>query len=106
KENAASAEIPIHFIQRDYFSFTHDGKFDEILTEFPDLFHKEKEEKITFLRSFFKKSMELTKSGSVWGMITGERNLMKQQIRMTRGITLVEEIPFGGHRTLYICRRK
>ncbi len=106
KENAASAEIPIHFIQRDYFSFTHDGKFDEILTEFPDLFHKEKEEKITFLRSFFKKSMELTKSGSVWGMLTGERNLMKQQIRMTRGITLVEEIPFGGHRTLYICRRK
>ena len=105
KENAAEADAAIHFIQKDYFDFTYDGTFDEIITEFPDLFHKEKEEKILFLRRFFETSTRLTAKGAIWGILTGEENLFKQQIRLTKGLTLVETIPFGGRRTLYICRR-
>ena len=43
--NAEAAGVQVNFINRDYFDFQHDYLFDEVITEFPDLFSKEPEEK-------------------------------------------------------------
>ena len=106
REAAKTEGVTINFIQRDYFDFTFDGMFDEIVTEFPDLFHKEKEEKYLFLKKFFQTSVTLTRSGAVWLVLTNENGSVKQQIKRTGKVRLLREIPFGGKRSLFIIERK
>ncbi|MCR5546569.1 MAG: methyltransferase [Lachnospiraceae bacterium] len=95
----------INFINRDYFDFTFDGDFNEIITEFPDLFHKEKPEKEKFLKQFFAASIALTKKGARIIILTNENGSIKQQVKRIREIRFIREIPFGGRRSLFIIER-
>lgn len=106
RESAKRADASINFIQRDYFDFTFDGDFDEIITEFPDLFHREKAEKEEFLKKFFNASLSHTRPGAVWVVLTNENSSFKRQMKRTPGIRLLREIPFGGRRNLFIMERK
>ena len=100
------AGVDAELLRKNYFEYTDKEVFDEIITEFPDLFQKDKQHRIEFIKSFIKTSLSVSKRGSVWMILTNEKGLMKQQIRGTRSIYLMEEIPFGGYRSLYIIKKK
>ncbi len=106
RENAAKAGLKVNYINRDYFDFKHDYLFDEILTELPDLFQKDAMEKETFFRHFFHKSLEVTREGAVWILITAEGNLLKKYIRLHEELSLEREIPFRSHASIYVIKRK
>ncbi len=106
RENAAAAGVDIHFVQRDYFDFTNRVTFAELVTEFPDLFHKEPGEKDEFFREFFRSSMELTRTESTWVVITAEENLLKKYVRLHEQLSLKLQAPFGKEKALYIIRRQ
>ena len=108
-EGKASLEIAgveAELVQKNYFEFTDDKGFDEILTEFPDLFQKDKEVRKQFLKDFLKESLSVSNKGAVWCLLTNEKGLMKQMIKSTKDLILLEEIAFGGYRSLYILKRK
>jgi tRNA G46 methylase TrmB len=100
------AGVDAELLRKNYFEYTDKEVFDEIITEFPDLFQKDKQHRIEFIKSFINTSLSVSKRGSVWMILTNEKGLMKQQIRGTRSIYLMEEIPFGGYRSLYIIKKK
>ncbi|MCR5546760.1 MAG: methyltransferase [Lachnospiraceae bacterium] len=105
REATKSIGANINFINRDYFDFTFDGDFNEIITEFPDLFHKDKEEKEKFLKKFFSASAALTKKGAKIILLTNENGSIKQQIKRNPDVRLERELPFGGRRSLFIIER-
>lgn len=105
RESAKRAKASINFIQRDYFDFTFDGDFNEIITEFPDLFHKDKETKDEFIKRFISSSLKLTRPGAVWIVLTNENGSLKKHIKRAGGIRLLREIPFGGRRNIFIMER-
>lgn len=67
KINTEAAEQIIHFINRDYFTFTHEYLFDEIFTNMPfAIGHKTEDEIYDIYIKFFEKSAEhLKKNGTV-----------------------------------------
>ena len=106
RENAEAAGVDLHFVQRDYFDFTNRVTFAELITEFPDLFHKEPAEKDAFFKEFFRSSMELTMTESTWVVITAEENLLKKYVRLHEQLSLKLQAPFGKEKALYIIRRQ
>ena len=105
-KSCETAGVTAQLLTKDYFEYSEKETFDEIITEFPDLFQKEKDYRKKFILDFFEKSMEVSKPGSVWAVLSNEKGLMKQQIKAEKGVYLVEEIPFGGYRSLYIIKKK
>ncbi len=67
KINTDEAGQIIHFVNRNFFDFTHEYKFDEIFTNMPyETGHKSLDEIETLYRDFFPKSKEmLTESGTI-----------------------------------------
>ncbi len=67
KINTSAANQIIHFINRNYFEFTHEYKFDEIFTNMPsETGHKSLEEIEVLYQDFFDKSREvLEKDGTM-----------------------------------------
>ncbi len=66
KYNAGSSTV-IHYINRNFFDFSHDYLFDEIITELPRL----REDQVDlFAQNFLKKSRGLLKNGAVLVIIS------------------------------------
>lgn len=67
RKNAEEAGLPIHFINRDFFSFTHDYLFDEIITNMPTAGRTRSSSDIFRLyEAFFVKAEEvLTEDGTI-----------------------------------------
>ncbi len=105
RENAAHASEHIHFIQRDFFDFTYDGYFDEIITELPDLYHRSDSEKKNFFDSFITKCLTLTTDGAILGILTGDGNFFAPIIKRQKHLEIAGVIPFGGKREVFILRR-
>ena len=105
RENAALASEHIHFIQRDYFDFTYDGYFDEIITELPDLYHRSDQEKKGFFKSFIKKSLSLSAEGAIFGILTGDAEIFAKVSGRQERLTTEKRIGFGGSREVFILRR-
>lgn len=62
--NMENAEQIIHFVNRNFFDFTHEYKFDEIFTNMPFITgHKSEEEIKELYEEFFPKAREVLKSG-------------------------------------------
>lgn len=106
RENAKSAGCEIFFINRDYFDFTSEYFFDEILTEFPRFLPEEKEKVQTFYRKFFEKSAELTKEGSHLFLLSSEENEIKKQLRLSECFHLVRQIPFRKEESVFVIERR
>jgi len=92
RENTALANLDINYINRDYFAFTHEYLFDEIITEMPLRGRKTKEEMDQFYASFFKKSKEILKQSGVMIVYSNEMNLIKKQMRIQSELQLKKEI--------------
>lgn len=106
RENAELAGVNISYINRDFFDFKHDYPFDEVITEFPDLFNKEAEEKEEFFRNFFRSAMELTADKAMLFLISAEDKVMHKHIRLNPELRIVSEIEFRGHEKIYVIEKK
>ena len=102
RENADLADVNISYINRDFFDFKHDYPFDEVITEFPDLFNKEAEEKEEFFRNFFQSAMEVTADKAMLFLISAEDKVMHKHIRLNPELRIVSEIEFRGHEKIYV----
>ena len=96
----------ISYINRDFFDFKHDYPFDEVITEFPDLFNKEAEEKEEFFRNFFRSAMEVTADKAMLFLISAEDKAMHKHIRLNPELRIVSEIEFRGHEKIYVIDKK
>ena len=104
--NAKAAGERIFFVQRDYFTFTHEILFDEVLTEFPDLFEQSAEEAELFYEKFFLQTGRLLKQGGVAFLLCRGGNRIHMALRHAEEFHFIREIPFSGKRNLYIIQRK
>ena len=106
RENAELAGVNISYINRDFFDFKHDYPFDEVITEFPDLFNKEAEEKEEFFRNFFRSAMEVTADKAMLFLISAEDKAIHKHIRLNPELRIVSEIEFRGHEKIYVIDKK
>ncbi|MBE5965186.1 MAG: methyltransferase domain-containing protein [Lachnospira sp.] len=71
RENVAITKIPVHFINRDFFDFTHEYSFDEIVTNMPVL--KDLKAENDIYKQFFEKVNELMNEGMIFIYSTNEK---------------------------------
>lgn len=109
RENAAAAGEQIHFINRDYFDFTHEYLFDEIITNMPVRgASKSKEEMDSFYREFFGKSAGILKTDGIVVMYSNEEGFVKKQLRLREDYRLLQEycIREKDHFYLFVIQYK
>lgn len=108
RENATAAGEHINFINRDYFDFTHEYLFDEIITNMPVRGKKSKEEMDAFYGEFFEKSAEILKKNSIVVMYSNEEGFVKKQLRLRSDYRLVQEhcVREKDHFYLFIIQYK
>ena len=78
---------PFHFINRDFFDFTHDYSFDEVITEFP----KEEaagENGKEFTGRFLEKVSTLLSGGAVLTILTDNAGAMEEALKKERDFTM------------------
>lgn len=91
--NTGKAGHNVNYINRNYFDFSSEYFFDEIITEMPKL---ERDEADGFYKRFWAKSDELLKDDGVIIMVSGEMGLVKKYIRLMKKYRLVLECPLGS----------
>lgn len=66
RENAEAAKQVIHFVNRDFFEFTHDYRFDEVITDMPFKMGRLTDDDVRGIyERFFQKLPELLNDGAV-----------------------------------------
>ncbi len=107
RANAGLAGMPIHFINRSFFDFTHDYLFDEIFADFPEHF-ADRSEADFFYRRFFDKAAALLPMGGKVFVYSKERGLVKKHLRLCGEYRLLAEhtINEKKEQTLFILERK
>lgn len=66
RENAEAAKQVIHFVNRDFFQFTHDYRFDEVITDMPFKMGRLTDDDVRDIyEQFFQKLPELLNDGAV-----------------------------------------
>lgn len=91
RENTELAGQNVYYINRDFFEFTHEYLFDEIITNMPESGKKSKEEQDVFYQKFFEKSAEVLKEKGKIIMYTNENNLVKKQLRIGKNFKMLQE---------------
>ena len=100
RENSKSAGCNINYINRDYFDFSHEYLFDEIISDFPTFATREETDR--FYDRFFKKSSEILKSQGVIVAYSGEKNLIKKYLRINDNYKLLREFIMSEKEEKYI----
>lgn len=78
KENTKAAHQIIHYIQRDFFDFTHEYLFDEIITDMPWVIGRVTEREIKELYSqFFQKAKQHLKEDGTIILYTHNKNYVE-----------------------------
>lgn len=90
KENTALAGRQVYYINRDFFTFSHEYAFDEICTNMPEKGQGERKEQDEFYRQFFIKAIKLLKPDGIILMISKEQGIVKKHLRLN-GLTLKKE---------------
>ena len=88
--NSKIAGMQINYINRDYFDFVHDYKFDEIVTDLP-AGNLTKPELDVLYRRFFEKSDEVLTEDGRMNFFSREMGLVKKQLRLHPQFRLVQE---------------
>lgn len=92
RRNAENAGCVIHYINRDYFDFTHSYLFDEIITDMPRSQGEEaKEESRKLYGRFFEKSLTHLKDGGMMVLYTMEPELAEAAAAGRPEYELLEE---------------
>lgn len=92
KENTEKEEMQIYYIQRDFFDFHHDYLFDEIITNMPAVQGSQTKGDIERLYGrFFKKAKELLENHGIMVLYSGEKDLIKKNLRIEKNMKLRQE---------------
>ena len=91
RENAALADVRIHFINRDFMEFRHEYLFDEIVTNMPLRGKKTKQEMDDFYGEFFCKAKDILRRDAIIIMYTNEMGFVKKQLRLHKEYKLLQE---------------
>ena len=79
RENAEAARQVIHFINRDFFQFTHDYLFDEVITNMPFKIGRITDEEVyDIYKRFFRIIPDFLKNGSVLILYTHNKEHVAQ----------------------------
>lgn len=92
--NTAAAGVNINYINRNFFDFRHEYKFDEIITEMPD--------DTGVYDAFLDKCAELLNEDGLIIMLSKEKNLIKKQLRLSDKFSLLREFSFNSKENLNI----
>ncbi len=106
RENADDAQVPIHFINRDYFDFTHQYLFDEVICDFPRLYKSTKEEISDFYRQFFEKTDEITGEEARLILYTNEEGQIKKYLRLYKKFEIVRQIEMKKNDFLFVIKKR
>ena len=91
RENTEIAGQTAYYISRNFFEFTHEYLFDEIITNMPERGQKSKEEQDTFYGKFFEKATEILREKGRIIMYSNEKNFVKKQLRIQKNFTMLQE---------------
>ena len=91
RENTALAEKKIAYVNRDFFDFTHEYLFDEIISNMPVKGKKTKEEQSAFYEHFFEKAAKHLKENGVMVLYSNEKGFIKRQMRVDKRFHLLKE---------------
>ena len=91
RENAKQAGVRIQYINRDFFDFTHDYLFDEIITNMPVRGRKTKEEQDVFYQRFFAAAADHLKTGGYMILYSNEIGFVKKQLRLDSRYRMQQE---------------
>ena len=105
RENAARAGEEIYFVNRDYFDFTSEHLFDEIICEFPRALPGQ-EEPEEFYRRFFAKSLELLDEGGRMIFLSQEEGQVKKYLRLRKELRLIRQIDFREREAIYVVEKR
>ena len=95
KNTPAAGQIA-HYVRRDFFDFTHEYLFDEIITDMPfAMGMKGKDEIRELYRAFFKKAGWLLCPGGVMILYTRDKQYV-DQFAPKAGYTVEKEVQFDG----------
>lgn len=100
--NSKYAGTQINFIQRDFFDFKHDYKFDEIVTNMPIQGKMSKEQMDELYRKFFSKAEEILADEAVVMMYTNEEGLVKKHLRLNTRFKMEKEIVMNAKKGFYL----
>ncbi|MCD8156620.1 MAG: HEAT repeat domain-containing protein [Clostridiales bacterium] len=91
RANTKLTGMPVNYINRDFFDFTHEYFFDEIITDMPTVAGG-REETDALYRRFFERSWELLAEKGRVICYSGEMGLVKKYLRITGKFRLLREI--------------
>ncbi len=92
RRNAQIAGMPIHYIHRDFFDFTHDYLFDEIITDLPTEIG-DRAQTDAFYADFLAKSADLLSPEGRIFCYTGETGLLKKRLRLSGRYRVIVQVP-------------
>jgi len=102
RENTATASQIIHYINRDFFRFTHDYLFDEIITNMPFKIGRITEEEIfNIYKRFFQKVPQHIKAGALVVLYSHNKDFVKQMIART-DFQLLKEYEISKREETYV----
>ena len=79
RENTEAAGLFAHYINRDFFDFTHEYLFDEIITNFPAVRGKQTRQQIEELyRRFFRRLPKVLRPGGILILYTHNMDLIRR----------------------------
>lgn len=96
RENAGILNIPVNFIQRDFFEFTHAYLFDEVITDLPD-FESEKA-RIGFYKRFLEKLEKHLNHNAHVFIYTLHGEDLKLALSKNGSYQCLKEIPFAQNK--------
>lgn len=92
RENAATAGVPAHFINREFQGFSHEHLFDEIFTDMPSQGGKSSAHETEYLyRVLFEQGQRLLRPGSMIFLYSHDRGFALKWLRQTAGMKFVRE---------------
>ncbi len=105
--NSETARMPIHYINRNFFDFTHEYLFDEIYADFPEMPENDRAGADRFYRQFLQKADSLLAAGGRIFVYTRENQLLKKQLRLHKGFRILQEtvIQKKSEKTFYVLGR-
>lgn len=104
RENTRLAGVAANFIHRDFFTFTHEQQFDEIVTDMPFTVSESREKKQeieVIYRKFFEKAPEHLKKNGVLLLYTHDRSLIKRYA--SERFVLEKEYELSMKEGSYLC---
>ena len=104
--NTEKAHKEVYYINRDYFDFTSSHLLEEVITEFPRMENKEREQVDAFYRKFFEKTREITAPEAMLFLLSTEESCIKKQLRLHKEFALLRQIPMRGRENIFIIKKR